>query len=188
MKRFSGNLFPAARTSRNLTMTKVIDYCNGSNNEGFEFYYNNGPRGNANAGQRLQVYITCKVELEYEFKEYTDRQDRAIYGDGEIIIDWKYSSILEVEGLTVDLINSDGDVIFNYCEHNFGNGNESSVKVKQMMNYPLDDGTKLGDAIWEQIQDQGPDQDKSQDWVEAIDHNEEEAKEEAMAAAYPEEI
>ena len=49
-------------------MTKVIDYCNGSNNEGFEFYYNNGPRGNANAGQRLQVYITCKVELEYEFK------------------------------------------------------------------------------------------------------------------------
>ena len=169
-------------------MTKVIDYCNGSNSEGIQFYYNNGPRGNSNAGQRLQVYITCKVELEYEFKAYTDRQDRAIYGDGQIIIDWKYSSILEVEGLTVDLINSDGDVIFNYCEHNFGNGNESSVKVKQMMNYPLDDGTKLGDAIWEQIQDQGPDQDKSQDWEEAIDHDEEEAKEEAMAAAYPEEI
>jgi len=184
-KRFSGNLFPAARTSRKLTMTKEIEYCNGCNDNGIQFYY-----GGID-GQRMQVYIACTIQLEYEFKAYTHREDRAIFGDGQIIIDWKNSYILGVDGLSVDLIDSDGHSIFNLCDHNIGNGREQrgSIKIRELLNLPIDNaGTKLKEAVWEAIECEGPDQDSDSCWVEAIAHNEEEAKEEAMAAAYPEEI
>ena len=185
LKRFSGNLFPAARTSRKLTMTKEIEYCNGYNDKGIQFYY-----GGID-GQRMQVYIACTIQLEYEFKAYTHREDRAMFGDGKVIIDWKNSSILDVDGLSVDLIDSDGHSIFNLCDHNIGNGREQrgSIKIRELLNLPIDNaGTKLKEAVWEAIECEGPDQDSDSCWVEAIAHNEEEAKEDAMAAAYPEEI
>ncbi len=166
-------------------MTKEIEYCNGWNDNGIQFYY-----GGID-GQQMQVYISCTIQLEYEFKAYTHREDRAIFGDGQIVIDWKSSGIVRVDGLSVDLINSDGDSIFNLCEHNIGNGKEQRgiSKVKELLNLPIDNaGTKLKEAVWEAIECEGPDQDSDSCWAEAIAHNEEEAKEEAMAAAYPEEI
>ena len=164
-------------------MTKEIDYSNCYNSNGIKFYY-----GDID-GQQLQVYIICKVEVEYEFKAYTHREDRAQFGDGEVTIDWKHSRIWDVEGLSVDLLNSAGDSIFTLCDHNIDNGRENMTKVARMLKLPIDKaGTTLQEAVMEAIECEGPDQDNDACWVEAIAHNEEEAKEEAMAAAYPEEI
>ena len=107
------------------------------------------------------------------------------------MIDWKNSGIVHVDGLSVDLINSDGDSIFNLCEHNIGNGKEQRgiSKVKELLNLPIDNaGTKLKEAVWEAIECEGPDQDRDSCWAEAIAHNEAEARDEAMAEKYLEEV
>ncbi len=166
-------------------MTKEIDYCNGLNSEGIQFYY-----GGID-GQRMQVFIACKLVIEYEFKAYKHRDDRAQFGDGQIVIDWKNSGIIKVDGLSVDLIDSDGYSIFNLCDHNIGKGREQrgSIKIRELLNLPIDNaGTKLEEAVMEAIECEGPDQDSDSCWVEAIAHNEAEAREEAMADKYPEEV
>ena len=166
-------------------MTKEIDYCNGLNSEGIQFYY-----GGID-GQRMQVFIACKLVIEYEYEAYTSREDRAMFGDGRVRIDWKSSGIIRVDGLSVDLIDSDGYSIFNLCDHNIGKGKEErgSIKIRELLNLPIDNaGTKLEAAVMEAIECEGPDQDSSSCWVEAIAHNEAEAKEEAMADKYPEEV
>ena len=159
-------IFPAARKSRKLTMTKKINYCNALNSEGIQFYYNTGRRGSRNAGQRLQVYIDCDVELEYKFKPYTDREDRRIYGDGEIVINWKESAMAEINCLTVDLIDLEGNLVYDLFE---SSDVYNKAKISRMLNWPLDDGQRLGDAIWEKIRELGPNQDEMDCWVETIE-------------------
>ena len=56
----------------------------------------------------------------------------------------------------------------------------------------LEGGGTLGEMIKDDIEQEGPDQiggnNTDDAWIEALEHNEAEAKDEAMAAKYPEQI
>ena len=164
-------------------MTKEIEYSNGCNDKGIQFYY-----GGID-GQQMQVYIACTIQLEYEFKAYTHRDDRAQFGDGQIVIDWKNSGIIHIDGITVDLLNRDGKLIFTFLDHNWNKREEKLSKVEQVLNLPIDESdTTVREAVMEAIECEGPDQDSDSCWVEAIAHNEAEARDEAMAEKYLEKV
>jgi len=159
-------------------MNKDIQYSNRSHKTGMLFPFGEN---------QLRVYIDTILNIDYEYEEFTGEDRRQMGQDGETTIKWHYTTMHDIN-LTATIVSREGEDEFEMC-----NVEDSDTVVRALMALVmLEGGGTLGEMIKDDIECEGPDQigGKNTDdaWIEALEHNEAEAKDEAMAAAYPETI
>lgn len=159
-------------------MNKDITYDNGSHATGMLFAFGEN---------QLRVYIKTILNIDYEYEEFKG-EDRLTMGqDGETTIKWHYSTMNDVN-MTATIVDREGEDVFELC----GVDDSDIVRDGLLSLVMLEGGGTLEEMIKDEIENEGPDQigGKNTDdaWIEALEHNEAEAKDEAMAAAYPETI
>jgi hypothetical protein len=159
-------------------MTKDIQYNNRSHKTGMLFPFGEN---------QLRVYIDTILEIDYEYNEH-DRQDRLLTGrDGETEIRWHYTTMNDIN-LTATIVDRQGEDTFEMC-----NVEDSDIVRDALLRLVmLEGGGTLEQMIKDDIECEGPDQiggnNTDDAWIEALEHNERDAKDEAMAAKYPEQV
>jgi hypothetical protein len=159
-------------------MNKDIQYNNEAHATGMLFSFGEN---------QIRVYIKTILEIDYEYNEH-DRQDRLLTGqDGETEIRWHYTTMNDID-LIATIVDREGRDVFYLCEASTSEHTMNKL-LKMVM---LEGGGTLGEMIKDEIENEGPDQiggDNTDDaWIEALEHNERDAKDEAMAAKYPEQV
>ena len=168
LKRFSGNLFPAARTSRDLTM-KTKDY---RVLEGVE-YENSGNEFIIDAGEvSFKVYIFCEFDLAFDYIEgeresgyspwcdlrWTDTwwPHGRIYDNG-IHKPFLMGDGVDIKGMSLTLVNADkpnddGNLLFEYDATKEGClANAMRGTVDHWMNFTFS-GATLFERICDELQ------------------------------------
>ena len=159
-------------------MNKDITYDNGSHATGMLFAFGEN---------QIRVYIKTILDIDYEYNEH-DRKDRLLTGDdGETEIRWHYTTMNDIN-MTATLVDREGEDVFELCNDSTSDCQRDKLLALVM----LEGGGTLGEMIKDDIEQEGPDQiggNNTEDaWIEALEHDEAEAKDEAMAAAHPETI
>ena len=136
---------------------------------------------------QLRVYIKTILNIDYEYEEFKG-EDRLTMGqDGETTIKWHYSTMNDVN-MTATIVDREGEDVFELC----GVDDSDIVRDGLLSLVMLEGGGTLEELIKDEIENEGPDQiggyNTDDAWIEAIEHNEAEAKDEAMAAKYPEQV
>jgi len=159
-------------------MRKDIQYNNRSHKTGMLFPFGEN---------QLRVYIDTILEIDYEYNEFTGEDRRQMGQDGETEIRWHYSTMNDIN-MTATIVDREGEDTFEMC-----GVEDSDTVVRALMSLVmLEGGGTLGQMIKDDIECEGPDQiggnNTDDAWIEALEHNERDAKDEAMAAKYPEQV
>jgi hypothetical protein len=136
---------------------------------------------------QLRVYIKTILNIDYEYEEFTGEDRRQMGQDGETTIKWHYATMNDIN-LTATIVDREGEDVFELC----GVDDSDIVRDALLRLVMLEGGGTLEEMIKDDIENDGPDQiggDNTDDaWIEALEHNERDAKDEAMAAKYPEQV